>query len=206
MTNGLIDPLLIGFIYAPLVVTPLLLIGIWWFRQWRAHPLTDGPGRLLSAAAQAMPAQRQEWGAAMLAELDQVPGMRARWGFALSGLRLMLFAPGRDWWEFARQLPICGALSVTLPPLALPFIYVSAFLGEALLKIGGSSAEEAMTFLVRLFLLITMGAMLAGVPLGIAGLWRRERARWLSITGPALSLAIASYFIIVMSLLAGKAD
>jgi hypothetical protein len=42
--------------------------------------------------------------------------------------------------------------------------------------------------------------MLSGVPLGIAGLIRRERVRWLSKLGPCVSLSIISYFVIVMNL------
>jgi hypothetical protein len=52
--------------------------------------------RLLSAVTAAMPAGRREWGRAMLAELDYVPGRRARWGFALGAVRAALAPPRRS--------------------------------------------------------------------------------------------------------------
>jgi hypothetical protein len=44
----------------------------------------DDPGRrFLSLAVRGLPADRVDWGQAMLAELDQVQGRRARWEFSL---------------------------------------------------------------------------------------------------------------------------
>jgi hypothetical protein len=45
--------------------------------------------------------------------------------------------------------------------------------------------------------------MLAGLPLGLAGLLRRERLRWLSALGMVSSLCIIGYFLIVMHFVAG---
>lgn len=51
------------------------------------------PERLLAWAVRHMPAERSEWGAAMLAELAQLQHPVTRWQFALSCLRVALFPP-----------------------------------------------------------------------------------------------------------------
>lgn len=51
------------------------------------------PERLLTAAVRCLPAERSEWGAAMLAELAQLQHPMARWQFALSCVRVALFPP-----------------------------------------------------------------------------------------------------------------
>lgn len=50
--------------------------------------------RVLAAAVTWIPADREEWGRAMLAELDQVSGRRARWRFASGAARTALIPPG----------------------------------------------------------------------------------------------------------------
>lgn len=53
----------------------------------------DGPGLLLRSAVRWMPAERGDWGTAMLAELDQLQNLSTRWRFALSCTRVALFPP-----------------------------------------------------------------------------------------------------------------
>ncbi|MGH9753713.1 MAG: hypothetical protein ACREA2_13110 [Blastocatellia bacterium] len=48
---------------------------------------------LLAAAVRRMPAERREWGAAMLAELAQLQNPPTRWRFALGCARVALFPP-----------------------------------------------------------------------------------------------------------------
>ena len=55
--------------------------------------LTDAPGWLLTIAVRRMPAERSEWGAAMLAELAQLQHPSTRWRFALGCTRVALFPP-----------------------------------------------------------------------------------------------------------------
>jgi hypothetical protein len=50
----------------------------------------DSPARLLSLLSASTPVGRGEWGQAMLAELDQVNGPRARWQFAIGSARAMM--------------------------------------------------------------------------------------------------------------------
>jgi hypothetical protein len=53
----------------------------------------DGPGLLLTIAVRRMPAERSDWGAAMLAELAQLQHPSTRWQFALGCTRVALFPP-----------------------------------------------------------------------------------------------------------------
>jgi hypothetical protein len=59
-------------------------------------PADDLPRWLLSVAAACAPAGRADWGRAMLTELDQVTGLRARWRFALGAARAALVPPPRS--------------------------------------------------------------------------------------------------------------
>jgi hypothetical protein len=62
----------------------------------RGRPGADGPTRLVSAAVNRLPADRRDWGQAMLAEVAQVPTRPARWRFALGVLWVALFPPTRS--------------------------------------------------------------------------------------------------------------
>lgn len=56
----------------------------------------DIPKRLLTTAVRRMPAERGEWGAAMLAELAQLQHPSTRWRFAPGCARVTLFPPGKE--------------------------------------------------------------------------------------------------------------
>jgi hypothetical protein len=55
--------------------------------------LSDAPRLLLTIAVRRMPAERAEWGEAMLAELAHIQNPTARWRFALGCTRVALFPP-----------------------------------------------------------------------------------------------------------------
>jgi hypothetical protein len=57
--------------------------------------LSDAPRWLLTITVRRMPAERSDWGAAMLAELAQLRNPSARWWFALGCARAALFPPRR---------------------------------------------------------------------------------------------------------------
>jgi hypothetical protein len=107
-----------------------------------------------------------------------------------------------------RRTPTFGILAVALPPLGLPFIYGAAVIVEAM---GGSpltpasrwSYPDAVIVMVKIIMLLTVGCMVAGVPLGLAGWLRRERMRWLSVMGMISSTGILIYFLTVMHFLSG---
>ena len=77
-------------------VAAWLLWRAWWRQAGVRLSALDGPGRLLAAAAAALPAGRRDWGAAMAAELAQVPMQEraARWRFAAGCARAAVFPPG----------------------------------------------------------------------------------------------------------------
>ncbi|MET0478373.1 MAG: hypothetical protein ABW222_10505 [Actinomycetota bacterium] len=77
-------------------VAAWLLWRAWWRQAGVRLSALDGPGRLLAAAAATLPAGRRDWGAAMEAELAQVPVQEraARWRFAAGCARAAVFPPG----------------------------------------------------------------------------------------------------------------
>jgi hypothetical protein len=214
MKNGLFDIGIVSFVFTPLAVTAALLLCICRNRinDIRATlPMLDTPGLLLTAAVPQMPEERREWGAAMAAELSQIHGLASRWWFALGCVRVALFPPRRDGvlrHAVAGQSPVCGMLAVAAPPLGLPFIYLAAVIAEA---VGGSpftqssnwSNPDAVIEVVGIIVKLTLLCLLAGLPLGLAGLLRRERLRWLSAMGMLSSLCVIGYFAIVMRFFAG---
>lgn len=70
-----------------------LLVNQWWERAGAQMSTMDTPGQLLAATVAILPEPRQRWGEAMLGELAQVRGRSARWRFALSCARAVLFLP-----------------------------------------------------------------------------------------------------------------
>jgi hypothetical protein len=151
MNNGLLDPVMVSFVFTPLMVTGVILWAAW----WKQRHATDG---ILRSSAE--------------------------------------------------RTPTFGILAVGLPPLALPFIYCAAVIVEG---IGGSpltqtsqwSYPEAVIIVMKVIMLATVCCMVAGVPLGLAGWWRRERMRWLSALGMISSACILIYFLTVMHFLSG---
>jgi hypothetical protein len=73
-----------------------LLWRAWWRHAGVRLSALDDPGRLLAAAVATLPADRRDWGAAMAAELAQVPvqARAARWRFAAGCARTAIFPPG----------------------------------------------------------------------------------------------------------------
>ena len=72
----------------------LVLVDHWWTSVGRLATI-DAPGRLLASAVASLPEPRQRWAEAMLGELAQVHGRKARWRFALSCVRALFFLPIR---------------------------------------------------------------------------------------------------------------
>jgi hypothetical protein len=94
------------------------------------------PARLLAAATATLPADRRDWGAAMAAELAQVPEREraARWRFAAGCARAAILPPGGT----RAAVGVAGALAVTATAAtaeatgaALPAgrVFVAVFVG-----------------------------------------------------------------------------
>lgn len=106
------------FIVAPGVFAAKVMIH-------RARLAGDGPEQLFTVAAGLMPGRREDWVAAMRAELAHVPGTAARWAFAAGCLKAAL-APR------AGRVPVTAAAlagvaaAATLPAMT---VFAVAFVG-----------------------------------------------------------------------------
>jgi hypothetical protein len=209
VTTSLLDPAIVAFVFAPPVACGALLLAFWWRQVHHADASLDAPASLLASAVRTMPAARRDWGAAMLSELSTVPDASARWRFAFGCARVALLPPRAETLQLAgERSPVFGLLAVVLPPLALPFLYAVAVIVET---VGGSPYTSAspwadslvaMAF-VRMVVMFTLVCLVAGVPLGLVGRWRRERLPQLTFWGVAMSSVTLGYFLAVMSLIAG---
>ncbi|MBB5080194.1 hypothetical protein [Nonomuraea endophytica] len=78
--------------------TAALVLHHWWGSTLERMSVMDPPQRLLTTAVAALPERRREWGLAMIAELAGIEGRTARWQFALSSARAMLWLrPAGGW-------------------------------------------------------------------------------------------------------------
>jgi hypothetical protein len=85
----------------PTMLAAWLLWRAWWRQAGPGLSGMDGPAWLLSAAGAMLPADRREWGAAMVAELAQVEGARRGGGSrpAAPAPRSSRSATGRRCWS-----------------------------------------------------------------------------------------------------------
>lgn len=205
---SLADLVLIVFAFTVLVQAIVLVVGIWRFQSRANRSDADGPGRLLDAAVRRMPAERSEWGRAMTAELGQIQGTSSRWRFALGCGAAALFPPATTAWPrymrdaFGRLGPVCGILSVALPPLGLLLLYAAGVAANELTTHDNFFNGELLPGVIGVSILASFAWILSGVPLGIAGLVRREQASWLSYLGPLLSIGVFSCLMVVQHLAA----
>jgi hypothetical protein len=86
----------VSFAIGPWAIAAWLLWRAWWRQAGVRVSALDGPARLLAAATPTLPADRRDWGAAMAAELAQVPVQEraARWRFAAGCAWAAIFPPG----------------------------------------------------------------------------------------------------------------
>jgi hypothetical protein len=196
VTNGLLDPRIVAFAFAPLLVSVASVAALL-VRRTSSDVCrrTDIPASLLAWAVRTIPQARREWGLAMLAELPSVPSGVARWRFALGCVRAALFLPSAGPAPRGERRPVLGLLAITAPPLALPFIYVAAAIIDA--------TGAAPAAIVRLLVVSTMAGLVAGVPLGLASRWRQESLPHLTMWGIASSVGTCAYFLLGMRWLAG---
>jgi hypothetical protein len=110
-----------------------------------ARYFTEMPERLLAAAVRHMPAERAEWGAAMLAELAQLQHPVTRWRFALGCSRVALFPPDKN-----------GLLNTFIMKGILATLALAALIGLILgqPEVSGVWLARAFTVYGLVFLLI----------------------------------------------------
>jgi hypothetical protein len=92
----------------PAMLAAWLLWRAWWRQAGARLASLDGPAWLLAAAVATLPADRRDWGAAMTAELAQLPDGAARWRFAVGCARAAVFPPGGS----RAPVAVAGALAV----------------------------------------------------------------------------------------------
>jgi hypothetical protein len=101
----------VSFAIGPWAIAAWLLWRAWWRQAGVRLSGMDGPARLLAAATATLPAGRRDWGAAMAAELAQVPVQEraARWRFAAGCSWAAIFPPGGT----RAAVGVAGVLAVT---------------------------------------------------------------------------------------------
>lgn len=198
-----LPPLVVlALLLMPFAIMVLLVMRAPWAKWDRSRGL-DSAHRLLLAAVSTMGEARREWGLAMLAEMHQVRGWAARWRFALGCTFAAVFPPRRDGWPRFLGLPRlrlvspCGVYGVVLPPLGLPMLFVVSLACNAFMTHDDFSSGELVPTLLGAAIWLCIACVLAGIPLGIAGALRRERARHLAILAPVSSILVFGYLQIV---------
>jgi hypothetical protein len=119
----------------------------------------DGAARVLGWSVRLLPARRQEWGRAMVAELAAIDGGRDRWRFALSCTRAVLTRPG----TLLALAPRFVAAGVVVTALVLAAgIHAPTARGEAIAMV---AILAAVAWLARRF----FGRRSAGPVAGLVG-------------------------------------
>lgn len=198
------------FVFAPMAVTLAVAAVVGWWRSRGESGESGGPERLLSAAIRHMPPERSEWGEAMMSELVHLHarGEAFRWWFALGCSRAALFPPATGSWmrhalaTLWRLGSSSAVLSVTLPTLSLPLLWLCAAASNAFMTHDNYASGELVPTLLGAAILGCLALMFSGVPLGIVAWVRWEQRRWVALLGPAQSLAIFGYMQLVQHLAA----
>jgi hypothetical protein len=163
-----------------IVLMPLLGIGVAMFRRSTNavfdDPTEDAPLRLLRWTATLLPEQRDEWGQAMLGELDHIEGRGRRWRFAIGCAGAALLLP--PWGRAAAGL--VAMVAVAIGSLGL---YADVVIRYRLGIGNWVAAAITLTFLVSL---IVAGSVLlrrpgVAVPGFLGGLF--VALAWLAMSG-----------------------
>jgi hypothetical protein len=142
----------------------------------RHNGRTDGPARILTAAARRLPAHRQQWAAALVAELAAVHGRGPRWAFAAGALRLAVLPPS----PHPARAGIAAATGTVLSAAAVLAIVMTA--------------PSLLGFIATLCLLLTAHATL------IIG--RSQRAAVTPAFGAVITTAVAGVIATVAAMIA----
>lgn len=164
----------------PFVLGSWLLVHAWRRRAAAAGRSTvDGPARVLGAAVRALPRDRRDWGAAMAAELAEVPGRRERWRFVAGCVRVAAWPP-----RSRRRPAIAVGAGSTVVVLA-----VALATGEAL--------PALRVFAVTFAALAGALATLTVARSGRAGLAGPGRAVFtIGLVGVAGCIAVTGYIVV----------
>jgi hypothetical protein len=135
--------------------------------------LADIPRLLLTVAVRRMPAERREWGEAMLAELAQLQNTSTRWRFALGCSRVAMFPPRRGGLlqtimnhKMEGVITVLGSAALISFILVIPFEHGGAWLARAYFVYGLVFLLIPMVFFADLALLAAVVWAVAGRALG----------------------------------------
>jgi hypothetical protein len=156
-----------------LVTTPWVIATRLLWRAWSAQhavglSLMDGPARLLAFAVSALPDDRREWGAAMVAELEQVQNSASRWQFAFGCARTAIFPPLSSRKPVLRVAILAVLSAAAIGPVvgyALPAmrIFAVAFVGVVGVLVTLAAARSRGVQRLMSCPSITAGGLLAGI-------------------------------------------
>lgn len=120
--------------------------------------MMDWPERLLIAAVRRMPAQRREWGEAMLAELASVQLSRARWRFAIGCAATAMEESMKSLGTRVRGVALIGLIWASLWAVMFGALLL------ALERLLGPSNEPS-----RMFMMWTIGqvGLVSGILFGV---------------------------------------
>lgn len=131
-------------------VVPAIVRGI------RGSAGSDPAERLLALAVRGLPRDRRDWGLAMLGELDQADGRRARWRFSLgcawaaSRIRLRSPEPGGR----GLRAVVVGCAAVSLALVGYGVVHYPGLRAEP--NFAGAMVVFAMTLLVYVGLVVLL--------------------------------------------------
>ena len=153
----------------PVVVFLALLVAVGLLVLLSGRHDGDTPARLVAAVADRLPANRREWGSAMVAELAQIDGRTRRWRFAAGALRVLLVPPTH------RGRPVAVAL-------------VGLAVAAAMTASAAFEVPTLAVFAATFGLLLCAGATVA------AAHWpsRRPGAAYLAVAAVALIAVVAT--------------
>lgn len=143
----------------------------------------DWPALILDTAVRRMPAERREWGAAMLAELSHIRHSPSRWQFAAGCARVALFPPG------PRGSLRTERLKHGLPVFGAAAVFALLFAGPVAVLFRGGQPVPASHAPTRILFGVWLGAALVSALL----VWRphgepRRMRDWLRTFGAAALL------------------
>jgi hypothetical protein len=173
-----------------MMIIPVMLLGIVVALLRRTpHAVVDGstqdvPIRLLRGTAGLLPAPRDEWGRAMLGELDHIEGRGRRWRFAIGCVGATLLLPPRGRAE-------AGVLAMVAVAVGGVGLYASVVMRYRLGAGDWVGVAIALTFLLSFILAanVLLRRPGVGVPGLLGGLF--VALAWLAISGFTFSSFLA---------------
>lgn len=185
-------------------------------RGLRGGAESDPAQRLLALAVRGLPRDRRDWGLAMLGELDQADGRRARWRFSLGcawaagRIRLRSPEPGGG----GLRAVVVGCATVSLALVGYGIVHYPGLRAEP--NFAGAMAVFAMTLLVYVGLVVVLARgvsreSIAARRIGLAGGLATGAGWFLGIAPPtplkgwvALPLLVALVGPALTATLAGR--